>query len=296
MNHHPNLPLDIHFDTETGDPDDLCTLLILIAHPAYRLRSVSVTPGTDEQVGMIRYVLDACGLPDIPIGSAAPGYDKNCVGRFYRDWLGDFPHAKPDSPTAEVLLDSLRQWPDLTLLTGAPLKGLRPLAPDQPISRWVAQGGFAGDNVVPEQHRLEKFAGMVTCPTYNFNGAPEAALQLLANPNIGERLLISKNVCHGMIYDADFHERMQVLGGRHQAWDMLLLGMTLYLDKHSEGKKFHDPLAAAAAAQPDICTFKEVRLFRQRGGWGSELAEGTRTWISVSADRERLISFLTAEA
>ncbi len=62
-------------------------------------------------------------------------------------------------------MDSLQRFPDLTLLTGAPLKGLRELPEDVHISRWVAQGGFAGDRVVPEAYRLEKFAGMDTCPT-----------------------------------------------------------------------------------------------------------------------------------
>lgn len=291
----PNLPIDVHWDMETGDPDDLCTLLILIAHPAYRLRSVSVTPGTDEQVGMVKHVLHACGVPEVPVAGAVPGHEKRCVGEFYRRWLPGFQDAKPDFQTADLLHHSLSQWTALTLLTGAPLKGLRNLPADLPISRWVAQGGFAGDNVVPEAHRLEKFAGMLTCPTYNFNGAPETALMLLDKPNIGERLLVSKNVCHGMIYDQDFHARMRVLRGRHMAWDLLLRGMELYLGKNAEGKKFHDPLAAAAAAQPGICMFREVRLFRQRGGWGSELAPGTRTWISVSADRERLIAFLTGQ-
>ena len=28
------------------------------------------------------------------------------------------------------------------------------------LKRWVAQGGFAGDSVVPPEHRLAKFAGM----------------------------------------------------------------------------------------------------------------------------------------
>lgn len=285
------LPLDVHFDTETGDPDDLCTLLILLAHPAYRLRSVSVTPGTDEQVGMLKHVLARCGAPPIPVGSALPSYDKRCVGKFYYDWLGAFEPAKPDLPSSELILQSLAAWPALTLLTGAPLKGLAGLAADQPMPRWVAQGGFAGDQVVPLPYRLAKFAGMDTCPTYNFNGDVQTAFKMLANPHIGERLLVSKNVCHGMIYDQAFHDELQVLQGRHPAWDLLLSGMQLYLERHPDGKKFHDPLAAAVAAQPDICEFREVELYRVKGGWGSKLADGSKTWISVHADRAKLIAF-----
>jgi hypothetical protein len=291
----PRQPIDIHFDTETGDPDDLCTLLLLLAHPAYRLRSVSVTPGTDEQVGMLKSVLARCGASDIPVGSAVPGHDKRCVSKFYYDWLGTFESQPPDMGSTSLVMQSLATWPELTLLTGAPLKGLRGLSETQPIHRWVAQGGFAGDKVVPAEFRLEKFAGKDTCPTYNFNGDVQTAFKLLQNPNIGERILVSKNVCHGMVYDMAFHQAISVLQGTHPAWDLLLKGMEIYLERHEGGKKFHDPLAAAVAAQPDICTFREVKLYRVGGGWGSELSRGSGTWISVSADRARLIAFLVGD-
>lgn len=293
MNPRPKLPLDIHFDTETGDPDDLCTLLLLIAHPEYRLRSVSVTPGTNEQVGMIKSVLQRCGVGHIPVGSAVPGYDKNCVSKFYYDWLGLFEGMPPDLDSSSLLLQSLQKWPELTLVTGAPLKGFKNLSETLPIHRWVAQGGFAGDRVVPVEFRLDKFAGMDTCPTYNFNGDVQTAFKLLQNPNIGERILVSKNVCHGMVYDRTFHQEMLKMKGIHPAWELLLRGMGIYLERHEGGKKFHDPLAAAVAALPDICTFREVTLYRKGGGWGSEPSQGSGTWISIAADREKLIRFLT---
>ncbi len=122
----------------------------------------------------------------------------------------------------------------------------------------------------------------------------QTAFKLLHNPNIGTRILVSKNVCHGMIYDHAFHAEMLALAGRNDAWDLLLKGMALYLERHSSGKKFHDPLAAAVAAVPSICQFREVQLYRSKGGWGSELAEGSQTWISVHADRAPLIAFLVS--
>jgi hypothetical protein len=33
------------------------------------------------------------------------------------------------------------------------------------IERWVAQGGFAGDELVAPEHRLPKFAGRELCET-----------------------------------------------------------------------------------------------------------------------------------
>lgn len=44
------------------------------------------------------------------------------------------------------------------------------------IERWVAQGGFAGDNIVPPQYRLKKFDGKIFCPTFNFGGDSRAAM------------------------------------------------------------------------------------------------------------------------
>jgi len=37
---------EIIFDMETGDPDDLFTLILLCGHPKVNLLGVSITPGT----------------------------------------------------------------------------------------------------------------------------------------------------------------------------------------------------------------------------------------------------------
>lgn len=138
-----------------------------------------------------------------------------------------------------------------------PLKNLGRLYEHFPatlIGTWVAQGGFAGDSVVPPEHRLAKFAGRETCPTFNFNGAPQVALSMLGSEKIAERWLVSKNVCHG--------------------------------------KMFHDPLAAAVAIDRTVCTFREVEVYRERGEWGSRLATDTHTRIAVAVDRARFLDVL----
>lgn len=290
---HSNPPIDIHFDMETGDPDDACTLLILIGHPAYRLRSVSVTPGTDEQIGMVKHILHLTGHEIVPVGSARPGYEKNCVSRYYYNWFGNFEPTAPEGKGLDIFLDSLNKWPKLVLLTGAPLKNFHEFPENIHLSKWVAQGGFAGDNVVPEAYRLEKFSGMETCPTYNFNGDVNGAFQMLNHPNVGSRYLVSKNVCHGMVYDQDFHASITKVKHVNRAYEWLWKGMELYLAKRPEGKKFHDPLAAAVVVRPEICEFREVEIFRERGKWGSKLMENTDTWISISANRDEFIRFLT---
>lgn len=281
--------IDIHFDMETGDPDDVMTLCFLTSHPLVNLTSVSVTPGTDEQIGLARHVLKLCGHGHLPVGSHRPGYDKECVSRFHNGWIGKFNPASADAEGHEVIAESLRKYPELTILTGAPLKNFTDLDPEIRIPRWVAQGGFAGDNVVPPEHRLPKFEGMDTCPTFNFNGAPKVALRMLSSSNIEQRLLISKNVCHGMVYDREFHEQMEPHRFDSAGLDLVYQGMEKYLQKRPEGKKFHDPLAACVAVDPSIVEFREVEMVRRKGKWGAELKSGTNTWISIVADRERFI-------
>ena len=71
--------------------------------------------------------------------------------------------------------------------------------PDVVVKRWVGQGGFAGDNIVPPgkdmkekveqsyltlehtEHRMSKFNGKTVCATYNFGGDPASAALILAS-------------------------------------------------------------------------------------------------------------------
>lgn len=284
----------IVFDMETSDPDDVFTLCALATHPWARLVGVTVMPGSDEQVGVVRHVLGRLGV-DVPIGAHRPGGAGKAVSAFHRTWLGEVPPREPDDEAWRLLLDAFTAG-EPTLLTGAPLKNpgaLLEAEPDVRIARWVAQGGFAGDSVVPPEHRLAKFAGRETCPTFNFNGAPRAALGLLASPHVRARTLVSKNVCHGVVYDGAMHA---ALSARRLTPGLALVreGMEVYLATRGRGKAFHDPLAAAVALDESVCAFREVEVYRERGEWGARPATGTGTRISVSVDHARFLDVLTA--
>lgn len=285
-----NPPIDVLFDMETSDPDDVLTLCLLIAHPKVNLRAVTVTPGTDEQIGLVKHILKITHHTTIPVGSYAIGYPKNCVSGFHYRWLGHFPEAKPDGVGYQIIQQALQHYPKITVITGGPLKNFSQFGKELPIKRWVGQGGFAGDNIVPESHRLEKFAGKLTCPTFNFNGCIPGAFNLLANPHIAARILVSKNVCHGVTYDAAFHEYMAKFKDTHIGYQLIYSGMQTYLKKRKRGKKLHDPLAACVAIDPTICQFKEVELYRKKGAWGANEKVGSKTHISISVDKERFWS------
>ena len=287
--------LKLVWDMETGDPDDFLTLLWLADHPRIDLRAVTVTPGSRAQIGVVRWGLRALGRDDVPVGAYNLDHPKDSVSGWHYKTFGDIAPSDEAEPGWALLAEHLDA--ETTLLTGAAVKNLKVLLRDHlpegfRLGRWVAQGGFAGDNVVPAEHRLAKFAGMETCPTYNFNGDPKGARLALDHPAIAERRCVSKNVCHGVSYDRALHERVGDHVGQRRSLAMIHEAMTQYLRKREAGKMFHDPLAACCALDPSIATWAEVELVRKGGKWGSQLAPGSNTWITIAVDHERFVDVL----
>jgi pyrimidine-specific ribonucleoside hydrolase len=300
------------FDMETGDPDDVLTLLFLCSNPSVQLRAVTITPGSNEQVSLVRWILNEVGVTGVHIGAQdwpANASKKGCMsGKFY-DYFGRLAHGEPAcKPADRVLFECCDER--VTLVTGAALHNLG-AALDLDgfgLGRWVAQGGFAGDGVVPRQLQMDKFAGKVTCPTYNFNGNADAAIAALASPCIGRRLLVSKNVCHRAVYDAQWHAALgsavaaerdadrkdRVSSKRFASLSLMHGAMSAYLRRNGD-KKLHDPLALAVALDESVCQFAEVEVFRSKGGWGSRLAPGTNVWISIDYDPLKFQSVLLCD-
>jgi len=290
--------INTHFDMETADPDDVMTLCMLSHHPLVNLVSVSITPGSRAQVGLVRHVL-ARLEKDIPVGSRKVNHTKDCVSEFHYKWLGQIGVAEPDGTGAEVMERSLHKYPDLNIICGASLGNIGALLDlDVVVPRIVVQGGFAGESIVDPEHMLEKFRGRVTCPTFNLNGDVTSAKKLLNSMKVDRRLFVSKNVCHGVIYDGDFHDWIQRQPFINPGVALLIEGMTAYRGKRAgwgrregEGKDkaFHDPLAAAALIDQRVCEFKEVELYSEKGPygheWGSRYSEDPNCKISVSMNK-----------
>ncbi len=218
----------IVFDMETGDPDDFLTLLLLLGHPEVELRAVTITPGSRFQVGLVRRALAWFGV-DIPVGARNIAHPKTCVSEWHARAYGPIEPSDAAEPAADVLRTCCDD--KTTLVTGAPLHNLGDaikLAGFH-VGRWVAQGGFAGEGVVPAERQLSKFRGLATCPTYNLNGNPKAALRALKYPGIGERYFVSKNVCHGVVYDNEFHDTVAAFTKESQSLRLIWKGMDVSL-------------------------------------------------------------------
>lgn len=302
------------FDMETGDPDDVLTLILLLGHPKVDLCAVTVTPGTPHQIGIVRHILEKFGR-NIPVGAFNLDHMKalgtpeehyvSCVSGWHYNWLGEVPPSRDASPGWQVLHDHLN--PSTMLLTGAPLKNLGEAlrqAPPHLRFPWTAQGGFVGEGVVPAHLQLEKFKGRQTCPTYNFNGDTPSALLAMEHPALTERHFISKNVCHGVVYDHELHDSLTQFLGKMVDQDsphglslnLIHSGMSKYLRKHPSGKAFHDPLASCCAINPSVGSmWAKVRMFKEKGGWGAVLAEPDDPLAAeaiVAYDREIFIQTL----
>jgi len=287
--------VQVVFDMETGDPDDVLTLLLLAANPRVHLLAVTITPGAAEQVALVLWILQELQLPGVRVGAQEwpKNADKKCMrGKFY-DSFGRVPEKVLRGAGIETATQVLLECCDAstTLLTGGPLHNLGAALEigGFSVGRWVAQGGFAGDGVVPKHLQMEKFAGRTTCETWNFNGNRPAAHAALASEAISRKVLVSKNVCHRVVYDSRLHDafrdavqKAQPETTRAAALKLLYQAMCNYA--RGEGKKLHDPLAMAAVVDESVCRFEEVRVYRDTKGWGSALETGTRTWISVDYD------------
>jgi pyrimidine-specific ribonucleoside hydrolase len=255
--------LPFHFDMETADPDDSMTLSVLATHPKVHLASVSIHPGGKDQIGFVKRVLQILDREDVRVGAGTPKSSASRVSGFYRDWIGKFEESEADDTAANVMNETLHQFPNCTLLTGAALTNPHSLWETGVFfDRWFCQGGFAGDNIVPKEYRLEKFDGKITCATFNLNGNPLAAEKLLSIP-MTERRMISKNVCHAAVFTKKDAEILIPFRNENKGLKLFLKAVEL------KEKALHDTVAALLAIDPTKAAWAGVIPYRQRGEWGS---------------------------
>jgi inosine-uridine nucleoside N-ribohydrolase len=298
--------INVIYDLETNDPDDYFTLCFLCAHPGVTVRGVTITPGSAEQVGIVRHVLNMTGQKGVRVG--VPDHksfkidkkmDKNqIVSAFHYKVIPRLMPSYQAENVNVVLNGILESYPDTVLLTGAAVTNIASFLkkyPNAKIAKWVGQGGFAGTNIVAPEDVLPKFAGKESQRTFNFCQDSNAALFMLNSDQIGVRYLVSKNICHNNPYNKDMHTKMEQFKDTHTGLKLIYDGMAKYFEGKPAGKLFHDPLAAATMINQSICEFKEVELYYEKGCFGSELKNGTNTFISVKFDKDKFFKTLSCQ-
>jgi inosine-uridine nucleoside N-ribohydrolase len=292
--------LQVVFDMETGDPDDFITLLFLLGHPLVHLKAVTIVPGTPDQIGFIRYTIGRFGRSDLPIGvfniDAKPALSKFHL-KIYADAIINESREALDG--SDVLLSHCDE--QTILICGGPLKNVAKAIQTGhfKLGRLVAQGGFAGDNIIPEEKRLTKFNGRITCPTFNLAADMKSAKIVLDYNGIKEKYFVSKNVCHGVVYTKETHKQLEKVKDKSQSLEEMYHVMSVYLNKSGKnGKAFHDPLTACCAIDLSIGQWKDVMLYMddKTKEWGSMINENPNVKIIVDYDQEKFLATLFAYA
>ncbi len=280
---------NIIYECETQDPDDFMAVCFLLSHPEANLLAINLTPGSNEQVGLFRALLKKVNRK-VLIGVSKINYHKSCVSDFHNKII-DFVPELPDGEGASITNQIYNKFPDTTYIVGSAPYNLRAaleLNPFLKIPLWIQQGGFCGSNIV--ENPLPKFKNMLECQSANVNDKV-LVNYLLQSQRITKKVFVSKNICHGFIYDNEMHNILSSIK-RNVALDIMFKSMGVYLEGRHEGKAFHDPLAAATLFKNDICQFVEGNLYRKEGKWGFNLQEGTNTFISIGVDKEKAIKTL----
>lgn len=195
--------IPIIFNMETADPDDVLTLCLLSHHPQVNLRGITITPGSVQQVALVGHILRMLEL-DLPIATKNIKHPKACVSEWHYKWLGeiDTPVGIRGGVAHYLISEYLEKEPDLKIVSGAGLGCVAQFLHAEalcirdhalpPLKEIVIQGGFAGDSVVPPEHRLAKFAGKETCQTFNLGADRVAAQQVIDSSKIALKRFVSK--------------------------------------------------------------------------------------------------------
>lgn len=242
----------------------------------------------------MKYVLAEFNMSDIPIGSFNYDHPKNCLSPWY---IKQFPEFRPSLTSerpkegASVLFRISDET--TTIITGGPLNNLAKALeehPDFKAEKFVIQGGFSGEGVIPREKQLEKFKGQDTCHSWNLTGNIPAAKKVIGHDET-PKYFVSKNVCHSVTYTSEFHHQLEDGQEHPNSIKKIHAIMENYLIKHRDGKILHDPLAACCAIEPEIGSWEKVTLSlkSKKAGWGSTKTETGNTWIITDYNPQRFL-------
>jgi pyrimidine-specific ribonucleoside hydrolase len=264
--------MELVIETDLGrDPDDYFAILYLVS-AGVDIKLICISPGDPDQIAVARFLIEMLGInPKIGVGKQREGRS-SCSG-FHLSLLSY--HGAPLTGEADGLGSELMETfytPETELFVCGPLNSVGNYFgswPSQIRGKATMQGGFLAydSHHYNRCKRLKKFEGKSEAPTFNLNGDRRGAEVFLKAP-ITDRRFVSKNVCHTVIYDQAIHERFLSIPPNNLASQLIREGMTRYLKKHPEGKKFHDPTAAVAHLHPEVIKWVRGKLYTKGGKWG----------------------------
>lgn len=245
---------NIIFDMETGDPDDIITLLLLLNNPQVNLKGVSCYEGSPLQIGLIQHVIELSGLV-VPV--AGWNTEEKELNPYYHNIFGTWKSIKADINPIELLNEQLTE--NVKLLTGAPLTNIALFLrkyPNKIIEKMVVQGGYLG-NVIPFEKRLDKFKKRDAIRTYNLSNDIEAFNIINYSEQICDLTYVTKDLCHGFLYHSDIHKNINF--SNNKTGQLLKKALGHYANKNTL-KAMHDPLAMLYLLYPDIGIRKSISM------------------------------------
>lgn len=271
-----------------GDVDDFFTLCYLLA-TGTKIDAITLVPGSNDQVGLVKGLTRACGL-DIPVGvsKAKP----SGVSGFHLDVMNAFgwKPCEPDGLGIDIIKSVANSETEFFVIGPATsVGGFLSKNPDFSCQKATMQGGFLPYHLHEPKVKLEKFENVSFIPTFNLNGNRPAGVSFLS-ANIARRQMVGKNVCHTVVYDKTRFERIKYQNVDHAAKGYFILAMGMYLDRH-DSKKFHDPTAAVCHLHPEIGEWVRGRTVKEQSGWTTTLdPEGD--YVLGGVDYEKLFEYL----
>ncbi len=254
-------------ETDLGhDPDDIFALMYLIS-AGLSIEAVCLSPGDPYQVKLTRALLHALGCghtkiftPRTRIAKPLPLVGWNLEA--FRIFGGtDDTSDQPDGHETE--LDALNYTGEVFVC--GPVK----MVHRTKFSSLTFQGGFVPYSLHQPRLKLDKFANMEFCPTFNLGGTSKGIALDLIHRDVPQRW-VGKNVCHTFTYTEARHRDMLRAYGPSGNLRIFADLMTAYLQDRPE-KAFHDPLAAVMHLHPELGTWICGKPVRKEGKWSTVL-------------------------
>lgn len=245
--------MDIIFDMETGDPDDLITLIMLLLNPDANLKAVTCYQGSPLQIGLIKHVLNLAGR-DIPIGGWNPE-EPSEISPFYQKVVGKWKSQKAEFTPVEVFKNVYTE--DTHVLTGAPLSNFEFILHklrDLKIYNMVTQGGYLG---FLAKETLPKFKDITEIRTYNLSTDINAFGVVNSSRRIKKLTYVTKDLCHGFMYTPEIHSRIKF---GNTPLEKLLQKCFEHYALSGKSKAMHDPLAMLYMLYPEIGEVKQIEM------------------------------------
>ncbi len=245
--------MDIIFDMETGDPDDLITLIMLLQNPDVNLKGVTCYQGSPLQIGLINHVVKLAGK-DIPIGGWNTE-EPSELSPFYKKVVGNWNSEKAQLTPVDVFKKVCDK--DTHVLTGAPLSNLELVLHhirDLEISNMTIQGGYLGSMV---EEVLPKFEGIKEIRTYNLSNDINAFGVVNSSRRIKDTTFVTKDLCHGFMYTPEIHAKMNF---GNSPLEKLLQNCFEHYALAGKNKAMHDPLAMLYMLYPEIGRRKKIEM------------------------------------